>query len=52
MSGFDTERIDEGRRTRLTLLFSEPGIYVILPLDEASKCIALEVKGKQPLRRK
>ncbi len=49
---FDTERIDEGRRTRLTLLFSEPGIYVILPLDEASKCIALEVKGKQPLRRK
>ncbi len=49
---FDMEKIDEGRRTRLTLLFSEPGIYVILPLDESSKCIALEVKGKKPLHRK
>lgn len=46
------EEIDNGRKTLLTIHFSQPGTYVILPLDENSTCIALRVKFQWAFRSK
>lgn len=49
---YSMEEVDNGRRTLLTVSFLQPGTYVILPLDENSTCIAVQVKFQWAFRSK
>lgn len=40
---YDAEKIDGGR-VRMRIYFTRPGVYVILPLNKDSECVAIRVK--------